>query len=144
MTIESLDRKTGSVTRSETTLDQPLTANNAVVSALVFLNSPVDEVRDPSFNLVFRGVRYSVRREVSLDKKGDWVTQRDPLTVHLRFETSSVRLLSLIESGVPWSDIEKKYVDPKLDLANAQWSREASVLLDIATDLIIGLLLKGL
>jgi hypothetical protein len=135
--IVTLGGESGEVLRSERTLDGQLCARDGLTSCLLFVKDNVDEEAEPCFTVEISGVRHLLRGG------GRWLSAKETKTLHFRFETGDVKLLALLQRGVPWKHIEAKYLQPRLKVVTAQaGSRAGSFLRDVAASLVAGLILR--
>jgi len=135
--LVTLDRQEGNALRAEDTLDRALYATDKFVSCLTFLKDVIDEEADPCFSLQLSSVRHLLR------SRGSWLEEAQTRTVTFRFETSDVRLLALLERGIPWKTIEAKYIKPHLEVVAARTSSGMGQFLrDVAASMVAGLILK--
>ena len=140
--LVNLDGSAGKVTRVEKTIDRMLDGTCGIKACLFWVSDNVGEL-DPTFNIRLSSVYYFIKHSGYLSKTRDWVQARSPETVFFRFETGEVNILRMIEDGVPWAEIDEKYVQTELRFAAASsYDGVAKFVADIAVDLIVGLLLK--
>ena len=140
--LVTLDRQAGEVTRCEETLDDMLDGTAGVKSCLLWVADKVDEESDPSFNIRLSNLYYWIK---DVPGKPNWVRAESPESMFFRFETDEVHVVAMLEEGVPWPEIEKKYLQPALRVAEStSGDGVAAFLADVAVDLIVGLLLRGL
>lgn len=139
----TLDGATSAVLRAETSLDDVLPENAGIRSCLFYVRDIVDEEVDPSFNIILGGVDYFVRSNLIEDNNNQWIRNVSPATACFRMETGSINILHLVEAGLPWADIEKRYLEPQLKSADPESGHMAlSILADVAINIIMALLLK--
>jgi len=151
----SLDGKVGTVARAETTLDDLLDGTSGVKACLFWVSDVVPE-RDPSFNVELSNIRYFIKqaardyydyekRQMVRVNRRDWVPASVPRKAMFRFEAGDVNILRLIQDGIPWEEIEERYVKTELRFAKASsYDGVAEFVAQCAVDLIISLLLHAI
>jgi len=144
LTLLALDGKVGKVTTCEKRLDRQLKSADGKVSCLVFVEDSVDPELQPCFTLRLSNILYSIRNNRAGDQgEPSWVDARETELAEFRFETGDVKMIAMLEKGVPWETIEKQYVLPKQRVIEAgSGSQVATVVTNLACDIVTALLFK--
>ncbi len=135
----SLHGTVGSVTACETNLDNEwLDSADGPMSCLIYLQDPSDKSIEPSFSVRLANIQYAIQ-----DATDKWIEAKEGRSVSFRVETDNVRLLSKLEDGMPWKEIEDKYVAPRIRTFSATGAASlTSFLTDLGVNIIAGLILK--
>ena len=136
--LVAFNGKQGSVTKSEACgLNEPLIADSGTVSCLFFMQDVVNPETDPTFTVALGGVFHRIKLN-----SGPWARTREGQTVRFRFEPSPVKLVQLMEEGVPWPKIEEKYIGPRRRTVSSQAPGGAGdALLGLVADIVLKLIL---
>lgn len=136
--LVAFNGKQGSVTRSEACgLNEPLVADSGTVSCLFFMQDVVNPETDPTFTVALGGVFHRIKLN-----SGPWARTHAEQTVRFRFEPSPVKLVKLMEEGVPWPMIEEKYIGPRRRTVSAEAPGGAGdALLGLVADIVLKLIL---
>lgn len=138
----TLDGATAPVIRTENSLEGLLSSNTGIRSCLFYINDIVDEEKDPSFSIVLEDMHYYVRSNF-IGPNTPWIKNEFPSSVYFRLETGEINLLHLAACGIPWSEIEARYIQPRIQCADDSGANDALMLLaDVAINVIMALLLK--
>lgn len=139
LALESVDGARGSVVRSEKTLDEALDTRTEVASCLVYLQDVVNPESEPLFTLHFSNIHHSVKEDIT---GGEWVGTTSPEDLRIRFETGEVKLLQMVQEGTSWDTIEADYLGSRRSVITAELGGSTEFMLNLAKDLLIGLLFK--
>ena len=114
--ITTIDGTTGRVIRYEKSLDEELGVDQGIVSCLFYVQDVVNENKDPVFNLSISNLSYSIRPDIGAGTKANssvsWIRSASTFQTYFQFETSKVHVLKMVQSNIPFEDIERRYVKP--------------------------------
>jgi len=137
VTLVSLDEKVGKVARAESMGDEHILFTSGPKSCLLFIEDTANSQSDPTYSLLVSGITFHVKHCYS----GEWIRAKQPTEACLRFETNDVRLLTMIENGMPWDEIEEKYVHTKSQIITSQLGEKAgNAFLGFAENFLVNLL----
>lgn len=139
----NLDGELGKVVRAEPRLDGLLDSTSSIKTCVFWVYDNIPE-SDPLFNIRISNIYFSIKAVPSRGKR-EWYQALSPKTVFFRYETGNVNILRMVEDGVPWTEIEKSFVQTELRFVTASSNANtAKFIAGVAVDLIMGLLLKAI
>lgn len=153
--LVSFDGKIGRVIRCEEEFDKPMNSDKEYYSSLLFVDSKPIRRDDPLYRIKLSGPSHEVRRylrkrqsfDLSVQQKPwqDWLSSKKSNSAVFRYETESIGILSMVEEGVPWEDLEKQHLLPRTEWIDSHFKDYGTeLLIDIASKVVVGIVLRGL
>ena len=132
--LVSLSGKEGHVTDADRCgLEEMLHEADKPKPCLFFVRDVVDST-DARFTLSIADVTHWIQLN-----NDEWVPAKEPNTLLLRFEPTDLKILTLLERGMSFQEVEAKYIAPSIRKAQAQSDFRDSInsLIDIVKDVFV-------